>query len=267
MAKRKRNLTIDKINKRFKEGRGKGVGEKYKPFIETLDVASIGRSTKIRGWKTNRVHHFLSDLERNYFLYLEWDENVIDIKEQFPNTSLANTLKIANDLGIRHPCDPKTKTPIIITTDFLLTVKRGDRVLNVARTCKYKKDLSKKRVIEKFQIEKKYWEDKGVDWGIITELNINKNFVENLRNIHQIYWDTEIVEPSNNAVHYLIDAICNYENNDKNLAAIANDSDYINNLEIGTSIRILKYLIAHKAIKLDMNKKLNFRSLTPGDLF
>lgn len=94
MSKRTRT---SKIEKWIKEGRGTGIGSEYKPWLNIQDVASMGRSTCLKGIKTNRQHEFLSDLERNYFY--------IDIREQFPLLPLEETIVIADELGIKHPTD------------------------------------------------------------------------------------------------------------------------------------------------------------------
>lgn len=72
MVKRKRNITQNKIEKLIKEGRGQGIGQKYKPWIFIQDVPSKGRSSRIKGIKTKRQHEFFSDMERNYFYILEY---------------------------------------------------------------------------------------------------------------------------------------------------------------------------------------------------
>ncbi len=41
-----------------------------------------------------------------------------------------------------------------MTTDFLLTVNKGQNVTEVARTIKMKDDLLKERVLEKVEIER-----------------------------------------------------------------------------------------------------------------
>nr|WP_240436286.1 TnsA endonuclease N-terminal domain-containing protein [Brevibacillus laterosporus] len=38
---------------------------------------------------------------------------------------------MANELGINHPTDLKTGSPIVMTTDFLLTVNKGQNVTEV----------------------------------------------------------------------------------------------------------------------------------------
>ena len=103
MSKRTRT---SKVEKWIKEGRGSGIGADYKPWLNIQDVSSLGRSTRLRGIKTNRQHEFLSDLERNHFYITEYSDFVVDIREQFPLLKLEETIVIANELGIKHPTDP-----------------------------------------------------------------------------------------------------------------------------------------------------------------
>lgn len=46
-------------------GRGKSTGASYLPWLRVQDVPSKGLSTRVEGWKTGRIHHFLSCLELN----------------------------------------------------------------------------------------------------------------------------------------------------------------------------------------------------------
>nr|WP_239586128.1 TnsA endonuclease N-terminal domain-containing protein [Brevibacillus laterosporus] len=73
----------------------------------------------------------MSDLERNYFYLTEYSNYIVDIREQFPLLPLEETIVIANELGINHPTDLKTGSPIVMTTDFLLTVNKGQNVTEV----------------------------------------------------------------------------------------------------------------------------------------
>jgi len=43
-------------------GRGKGTGASYLPWLRVQDVPSKGLSTRVEGWKTGRIHHFLIDV-------------------------------------------------------------------------------------------------------------------------------------------------------------------------------------------------------------
>lgn len=97
MSKRSKVLNTER---KQQEGRGLGIGQSYKPWVTIQDFHSSGRVSRIRGIKTNRQHEFLSDLEHNYFYLLEFAENVIDIREQFPLLPLEDTLLIAKELGV-----------------------------------------------------------------------------------------------------------------------------------------------------------------------
>lgn len=183
MPKRKLEWTEKKIAKYIKEGRGSGEFSSYHPWLTIQDVRSDGRSHRIKGNKTNRIHHLLSDLERNYFYLLEWADNVIDIREQFP-LEREETYAIAEEKGINHPIDKHTNTPIVLTSDFMITMRINGNIEYVVRTIKPSSLLNDKRVIEKFEIEREYWKQKGIDWGIVTEKEIPIQFVKNIMWVH-----------------------------------------------------------------------------------
>lgn len=92
--------------RKIQDGRGSGIGADYKQWLKIQDISSKGRSTYLKGIKTNRQHEFL-DFERNYFYLTEYSDVFIDIREQFPLLLLEETIVIADELGIKHPTDPK----------------------------------------------------------------------------------------------------------------------------------------------------------------
>ena len=61
-----RGVDLQNVLRRVKEGRGHGSGAEYRPYIQAKDVPSKGLTTRGKGWKTGRVHHFLSQLELDY---------------------------------------------------------------------------------------------------------------------------------------------------------------------------------------------------------
>lgn len=190
MAKRDRKKNVEKL---IKEGRGTGIGKEYIPWIRIQDVASLGRVTRVKGIKTGRQHELLSDMERNFFYILEFSSDVIDIREQYPLLPIEDTMDIAMELGITHPKDPKTNEPIVMTTDFLITINNNGKYVEVARTIKSKDDLINKRILEKFEIERLYWKRKEIDWGIVTENEINKIIAHNISFV-QGYKDISMVD-------------------------------------------------------------------------
>ena len=134
MPKGRREWTQAKFERYLKEKRGKGHGENYKPWITIHDFSSRGRSTRSFGWKTNRVHHFLSDHEKRLFYLLEWSDIVVDIREQFPLLDLDLAMNIAADIGIKYPVETRNGTPHVLTSDFMLSINQMGKLAKVART-------------------------------------------------------------------------------------------------------------------------------------
>src|SRR5258708_24039383 len=137
MAKSRALIDRNAIDRFRKEGRGQGTLQDYKPWLTVRDVSSHGRSSRDKGWKTGRTHHFLSILELLYYLILEWSLMVTDIREQYPLLPIDDTLAIADSLDIKHPAHPKTKEPIVMTTDFYISLRNDRATFEHARTVKY----------------------------------------------------------------------------------------------------------------------------------
>ncbi|MEC1698139.1 TnsA endonuclease N-terminal domain-containing protein [Schinkia azotoformans] len=247
MSRNKYTWTEDKIAKYYKEGRGKGELKNYLPWLTIHDVPSKGRSHRPKGWKTNREHQLLSDLELSYFYYLEWSNKVIDIREQFP-LNREDTLKIASEKNIPHPFENSTQTPIVMTTDFLATSRIGNEIITFARSIKPSEDLEDPRVCEKLEIERQYWEDKGIEWAIIDEKVMSKEFFRNLKYIHE-YYNLVSKEEEEMSMHFL-NFLAGQLNKqpEKKLIICCNEFDSIYNLDDGSSIYYLRHLYARQYI-------------------
>jgi hypothetical protein len=114
--------TEEKIESLRKEGRGLGRGPDYRPWIEVQDFSSQGRCLRRPSQKTGRsVHHFMSDIESRLFAALEWQRDVIDIREQFPLFDRSFTQQVARELKVAHPYYPGTHVPVVMTVDFMVT--------------------------------------------------------------------------------------------------------------------------------------------------
>lgn len=264
MAKRKRKINIEKM---LKEGRGQGIGPEYKPWIKIQDVPSLGRATRLKGIKTERQHEFLSDMERNYFYILEYSDEVVDIREQFPLLPLEETLSIADELGFEHPKNPETGEYIVMTTDFFITKANNNEVIQVARTIKAKDELMNKRVLEKFEIERVYWQRKNISWAIVTENEINKDIANNISFAHG-YKDITELDCFKNIEHLeLTDLICEFVkriiDSDMSMRAICSSFDKDMALEKGSGLSIFKHLIINKVIEIDITKKINVNEVIP----
>jgi len=262
MSKRKRTTPIEK---KLKDGHGQGIGVDYRPWLVIQDVSSLGRSTRLKGIKIPRQYEFLSDLERNYFYLLEYSDLVADIREQFPLLPIEETLIISEELGIKHPTHPQTKEPIVMSTDFVVTKLEQGQPVNLARTLKYRADLMDKRVIEKFEIEREYWERRGIDWGIVTELEVPKEMAMNISFVHS-YADLGNIEDFNKYSEsdkdtFSIYLISNLLRADKTVREACTQLDEVFNLSPGSGLTLFKHLIIKKAIEVDLMNKLDVNSI------
>lgn len=55
--------------------------------------------------------------------------------------------------------------------------------------------LEDDRVIEKQEIERRYWGEQGVDWGIVTDVDIPATYAENIGRIHNCASVADLAQP------------------------------------------------------------------------
>ena len=96
-------------------------------------------------------------------------------------------MSIAEEMAINYPKNPQSNTPHILTTDFMLSVKQDKKIIQKARTFKLTRDLGSKSVAKKFELEKRYYAVKGIDWAIITKKEVPKQLAENVEWVHTAY--------------------------------------------------------------------------------
>ena len=177
-------ISADDVARWKAQGLGLGEGAHYKPWIDVRCFSSRGRMSRRLGVTTGRVHHLFSDNESCFFLMADYAADVVDIREQFPLFPESATQRVASSLGVRHPSYPRSRTPIVMTTDFLLTRidKAGKRSL-VAFSIKSADDLrgrSRKSVLTKLEIERRYWLVCGIPWYLFTNAEFDKTVIDNL---------------------------------------------------------------------------------------
>jgi hypothetical protein len=261
MAKRRYGIDEQKIARFVKEGRGKGSGVEYKPWLTVQDLSSRGRCSRIHCRKTGRVHHLFSDSETAAFLLLDWSSAVTDIREQFPLDRDA-TRRIAAEMGVRHPIDTQSQTDIVMTTDFLVNVSDGSETRLAARSVKPFADLDDDRTVEKQEIERRYWGADGVDWGLITEHELPSQHIKNLRWLHEMQSLEHMVAPYPAYWH---------ERCERFLACLPQAADltikrFIRHLEdtlgfaAGEGVTVLRHLAAIKRIAIDLDAKFDMNA-------
>ncbi len=259
MAKRNTSWDTNKLSRWIKEGRGQGEGKEYKPWLTIQDYPSMGRATRIFGWTTQRIHHFFSDSQLKYFYLLDWEEKVVDIREHYPLLDLETVLEDTADLKLDKFIDKKTKEPYILTTTFLITLLNPDGQKSfAARSIKYASELSKKTTIEKLEIERRYWTAKGINWGIVTNKDINDVRAKNIEWIHSAMTSDDCNGLSRDEFDDLLNGLLyRLIDNQQNIREIISRFEKDYSLDAGAGLLLFKHLIAGKRIALDMDKPIN----------
>ena len=256
MAKRKRATTQKSIEKWIKEGRGQGRGATYKPWLRIQDVPSRGLAHRIKGQKTGRVHHFLSQFEAHFFYTLEWLPQVTDIREQYPLLPLDETMEIARECGFRHPTDPRSKYPVVMTTDFLITLQGGSEQ---PRTLKMIAELGRKRVMEKLEIERRYWECRHLELKIITNAGIPGSLTRNVELLHSYYNISDRLEVTKEQLRLIIATLNTLitQDEEQTLRAVAAQCDLQTGVEPGVSLTVIYHLLATRQWEVDIRKAID----------
>lgn len=234
---------------------GEGEGENYHGWFSASSISLISPKDRIYGMKVNRIHLLVSTLERDYFYQLNFSDSVKDIREQYP-LKRNITMAIAKEYGIRHI----VKEPY--TTDFYIIKSNGQPI---ARTLKYVKDLNEdaRSIQEKFAIEQHYYADLGVDWKVVTEEDFDRTLSRHIADCNNCidlsYYDKRFFdfEFYKDSIYALIDLLYKYSGTE--LVEIMKRYSSDINLTDGfaNAYNIVKHMIVHKIIRIDMKKYLN----------
>jgi hypothetical protein len=239
-----------KLQRYIKDGRGQGEGEVYKPWLNVHSIASRGRVSRVCGWKTGRVHHFLADNELRYFYLLEWEDTVQDIREHYPLLDLYDMTEILDDALLKKLLDRKTGTPHILTSTFLVTAKNEQgKTVYFARSIKEAKDFEKPSVIERYECIRRYFQAKGISWGLVTPAEINAVRAKNVEWLHAARQLNDWSFPEDQVqgeLHLLTDML---SRRTETIREVQGDS--------GKGLLLFKHLLATKIIGMDMDKPID----------
>ena len=204
----------------------------------------------------------MGELAHAYFYLLEWSSTVTDIREQYPLLPLAETLAIAKSLGIEHPVFGRAKRPVVLVTDYLLTVRRNNAVVQNARTLATAASLDDTRELELLEIERRYWEACGVDWGIVTQHEIPLDFANNADFLHyHMLHDLSsfLAEDCLNTLPALVALLTCLvqQETDQPLNHLTSLCDAQLSYAPGTSLTAAYHLLATRKFRIDMQVPIN----------
>lgn len=190
MARRRLKSNEYREDRAVRQNRSTGQREDYRPWIEVgrNEFASQG-ITEFRPSVLFRRHQTVVSLLEIEALRVLQLLNPSDIREQFKlqhegvedeflrdSPHATGSVEIAESLGLKHPIIRIGK-PLTMSTDFLVN-RRGAALLAVH--VKYEKDLSDARNAELRRIESEYWRQRGAEFLVFTEKELNRTAKNNL---------------------------------------------------------------------------------------
>jgi hypothetical protein len=255
MGRRRYGFDEQRIARFFAEGRGRGVGPAYHPWFTVSDVPSRGKSHRTYCTKTQREHHLLSDGEHCAFHLLWWEDGVVDIREQYPLPRI-ETLAIAAQLKVKHPYDRHSGSPLVQTTDFLVTRGVGAFACLEAISVKQDSELRPGRTLDKLEIERQYWLQIGIPWRLILHSDVKTISARNLIWIlagmpDHIGYPLQV--RSGSFDRQFLNHLLVMQSTPVAEACLAFDVQH--ELAAGSALGILRALLARKLISTDLNQR------------
>lgn len=247
----------DSTLKRFlDEGRGQGE-EDYKPWLKVSDISSRGRVTRLHSKKLNRTIHLLTDSQTRYFYLLEFDDRVVSVKEQYPILNIADIMDQLDESLVKR-LKNRDGTPHVLVTTFLITAKDEKGQLHTyARSIKDRDELGKKNVLERLEIQRRWYESQNVEYAIVTPEEIP---YQRSRNIEWVLpalhiEDAGLTEQEAQYFStYIIEAL---HSKKESVKGILDMFEHEMKLEAGLGVFLFRYLIASKQIKIDFDQEIN----------
>jgi len=226
--------------------------------LKVTTFSSKGRATRIYGYKTKRIHHLQSDNQLRLFLLLEWNDIVKNIEENVELKDLEITIDNVEDLRLDKFSDKETGQLYQLHTNFLVTTKRDNVEEHVAISVKALSEIERRTVIEKMEIERRFWKNKSIPFYVVTEKEINKQLVDNIKWVRETLIDKSIESKRELAEHlyYFLQ-----ENKQKKSNDVLAEFDDSVGTKKGTALFIFRYLIGIKEIAVDMEKSIDLNEI------
>lgn len=251
MARRKYRIDEKRATKFVKEGRGQGEGAGYKPWLTIQDVPSRGRSHRLLGISTGRIHHLLSDLELDLFLLLDWQPSTVDLREQFP-LDVQETQDIAELMKVRHPRMPGTPQPMVMTTDLVQDLRTSEGEVTRAFAVKSADDLAKPRTLQKLEIEWRFWRGHRIHWSIVTRAELPRQLIRNIEWVHGFFSSAGIDDRALALIPTLLNEIVTPR--PLSLAGFCSEMDTRHGRLPGSSLMVLRHLLSTRKVICDMER-------------
>jgi hypothetical protein len=243
----------------------------YRPYLTVRKVNKVGRRHWMFCSKQNREVHLLSDGERRAYTILLWLPGTITVMEQYA-LDIDETIEIAEELGFVHPRNHNKNEAHVMSTDFVVQKldSLSSAVKTIAYTFKYSDQIFDEidgnqktksyRTWQKFSIEKKYWNNRGIEYRVITEKDATKERFWNI----QFCLNAAAIEIQQRQLQLFINTFESYwcVAHQSSLQRLINKTAVKMNLDDKYVLNLFKYAVIHQILLIENNYCIrNFRPI------
>jgi hypothetical protein len=151
-----------------------------------------------------------------------------------------------------------------MTSDFRVTFSSPESVWDEVVSVKPGGDLVKKRTLDKLEIERRYWGRRSTPWRLVTERELPKVLVANLKHLHTYRWVTGR-DMLREDVSFLTDKLYGcLQEEERSVGAVCAEFDLEFRLPVGTSIDLVWHAVATKKWVLNLDQPLSPDRPLPG---
>lgn len=185
-------------------------------------------------------------------MIFEHCDAVLDIRESFPLLDAMEVIDNKDGLQFDKFTDAEG-CPLVICTTFLLTMrdKAGEEKF-VARSVKNTSELIKKITLEKLEIERRYWEARGIEWQVVTEKQLPRQLCDNIE------WCRETLLEEMQEDELARALLVHVQSNSSiPIKLLLNEFEYEQELEPGKGLWLFRYLLAKKCLEVNIENAIN----------
>jgi len=168
-----------------KEGRGTGTQDSWNAWLHRGDFSSTGNQSIQPAYAGNRLLHWFSSLENNFFLIARTSPSTVWVQDQVPHDRELSR-RLCRKLGIQHPMDPDSRVDIVMTTDCVIHKRDSTgKIIRMPRSVKPGKSLQEHNQTEHAEIERLLWLEQGEELRFYSENSLGPPNL--LKNAEKLY--------------------------------------------------------------------------------
>jgi hypothetical protein len=238
------------LHRRLKQGYGLGWKERYKPWITVRQVKTgEGRTSHIKGYKVNRIHHLLSLGESSYLYMAERWPWVTDIREQWPILDFDRTNELHFERGI--PVPQRGGLPQPVTIDFMLTEDTADGPRCRAVAIKPADLAMRKKTKLYLDVQRTWCEENNIPFSVVSNTG-EIQLSESLNEIRK--WFEDGYEPDQTKAAAFAEFFLANHTEHTPLASIFRPVSKSMRLDDAETFSLFRYCAWSNRIKLDLHK-------------